>query len=138
MALKRQSATRPVAEVKPASSRVFKTPGFTDDAEKAGITDQELCKAARALDLGQGDNLGGGVWKKWLRLNNYRSIVLHKVGTWWVFQYLFAKNVEDNIPLKDLKGYKKISKDLAVAPMSAFDDLVADGELVEICKNGKS
>jgi hypothetical protein len=138
MALKGQSATKRVEEVKPAPSRVFKTPDFADDAEKAGIADPELCKAARALDLGQGDNLGGGIWKKRLRLNNYRSIVLHKVGTWWVFQYLFAKNAADNIPPRDLKGYKKISKDLAAAPIGAFNELVASGELVEICKNAKS
>lgn len=44
-------------------------------AEKAVITSVDLCKAGKALAKGQGDNLGGGVWKK--RLLSSASDIQH-------------------------------------------------------------
>jgi hypothetical protein len=41
--------------------------------------------------LGQADDLGGGVFKKRLRKNQYRSIILARAGHYWVYEYLFAK-----------------------------------------------
>lgn len=58
---------------KPA--RVFKTAWFTKAARKAHIPDEELCSAIRQVMLGQADDLGGGVFKKRLRKNQYRSII---------------------------------------------------------------
>jgi RelE toxin of RelE / RelB toxin-antitoxin system len=58
---------------KPA--RVFKTAWFTKAARKAHIPDEELCSAIQQVLAGQVDFLGGGVFKKRLRKNQYRSII---------------------------------------------------------------
>ena len=47
--------------------------------------------------LGQGDDLGGGVFKERLRKNQYRSIVLARTDHYWVYEYLFAKQNRANI-----------------------------------------
>ena len=82
------------------SERVFKTAWFTKAARKARIPDEELCSAIRQVMLGQADDLGGGVFKKRLRKNQYRSIILARAGHYWVYEYLFAKqdraNIEDD------------------------------------------
>lgn len=52
--------------------------------------------------LGQTDDLGGGVFKKRLSKNNYRSIILAKGGRYWVYSYLFAKKDLANIDDDDL------------------------------------
>ena len=75
-----------------SSQRVFKTAWFSRAARKALIFDDELCAAIRQAMLGQADDLGGGVFKKRLSKNRYRSIIVAKGGRNWVFAYLFAKN----------------------------------------------
>jgi len=72
--------------------RVFKTAWFTKAANKAKIADLELCRAIRQVMLGQADDQGGGVFKKRLDKNRYRSIIVAKGGRYWVYAYLFAKN----------------------------------------------
>ena len=59
---------------------MFKTAWFSKAARKAFISDPELCAAIAEVMLGQADDLGGGVYKKRLSKNNYRSIVLARVG----------------------------------------------------------
>ena len=71
--------------------RVFKTAWFNRASKKAHIKDDELCVAARQVMLGQADDLGGGVFKKRLGKNQYRSLVLARGRQSWVFAYLFAK-----------------------------------------------
>jgi RelE toxin of RelE / RelB toxin-antitoxin system len=58
------------------SGRVFKTAWFSRAARKAHIADGELCSAIRQVILGQADDLGGGVYKKRLGKNLYRSIIV--------------------------------------------------------------
>ena len=72
-------------------TRVFKTAWFVKAARKAHITDEELCSAIRQVMLGQADDLGGGVFKKRLKKNQYRSIIIARAGRYWVYAYLFAK-----------------------------------------------
>ena len=67
-----------------ASPRAFKTAWFTKAARKAKITDAELCKAIAQVVGGQADDLGGGVYKKRVSDNQYRSIVLARGGSFWV------------------------------------------------------
>ncbi len=45
------------------SSRVFKTAWFSKEAEKARITDPELCSAMEQVMQGQADDLGGAFTK---------------------------------------------------------------------------
>jgi len=60
--------------------RTFKTVWFAKAARKARISDSELCDAIREVMNGQADDLGGGVFKKRLNKNMYRSIILAKGG----------------------------------------------------------
>ena len=76
------------------SERVFKTAWFAKAARKAHIPDEELCSALRQVMSGQADDLGGGVFKKRLRKNQYRSIILARAGHYWVYEYLFASKIE--------------------------------------------
>jgi hypothetical protein len=56
--------------------RIFKTRWFTKEAAKADISDSELLKAIKQVAEGKADDLGGGVFKKRLKDNTHRSIIL--------------------------------------------------------------
>ncbi len=86
--------------------RVFKTAWFAKAARKAHIADEELCSAIRQAMLGQADDLGGGVFKKRLRKNQYRSIIIARAGRYWVYAYLFAKQDRANIEDDELRGFR--------------------------------
>ena len=118
-------------------ARAYKTRHFAKDCKAAGISDEELCKAVGELDKGLGDSLGGGVWKKRLDKNRYRSILLGKQATYWVFTYLFAKKDRENIDADELAAFKKLSKDYAAAPASTWKAMLENGDLKEICNDGK-
>ncbi len=128
------AAKKPAAKVS-ARARVFKSKGFARDARKAGIEDAELCKAARELEEGKGEDLGGNVWKKRLNENRSRSIVATKPGSFWLFAYLFAKSDRENIDQDELEAFKKLSKDLGSAGIAGLEKLAQDGGAVEICND---
>ena len=122
------------AETK-APSRAFKTGWFSKEARKAKITDNELCHAIRQVMQGQADDLGGGVYKKRLNDNMYRSIVLAKAGRYWIFAYLYAKKDRENITPDELTGFKKLAKDYARASASEIAQLLKDKDLLGICQD---
>jgi hypothetical protein len=64
--------------------RTFKTAWFAKAARKAHLTDAELCSAIVQVMMGQVVDLGGGVYKKRLKKNQYRSIILARTGQFWV------------------------------------------------------
>lgn len=73
--------------------RLFKTRNFADAASRAWICDSELREAFGELLKGQADNLGGGVWKKRLKENRHRSIVLAKAGiTGFINLFLISRD----------------------------------------------
>ena len=118
------------------SARVFKTAWFTKAAHKARIEDEELCKAILQVMLGQADDLGGGVFKKRLGKNLYRSSIVAKGGRFWVYAYLFAKKDRANIEHDDLarlRGYASLFARKTDADIAR--DLELE-ELAEIC-NGQ-
>jgi len=137
MASKRSpvETSRPEAQRNP---RFFKTGYFAKQAGDAGITDDELCQAGGELEKGQGDALGGGVWKKRLDKNRHRSIVITKAGMFWIFVILFAKKDRGNISSKELAGFKKLAKYYSKTSAAQMDVLLAVGELKEICHESKS
>ncbi|CAN5204999.1 hypothetical protein BH09GEM1_BH09GEM1_39030 [soil metagenome] len=55
--------TKNIPKQRNPSGRVFKHSGFAKVARKAGIEDKELCTAIKQVMSGQGDDLGGGVFK---------------------------------------------------------------------------
>jgi hypothetical protein len=115
------------------SERVFRTAWFSKAAKKAHIADVELCSAIRQVMAGQADDLGGGVYKKRLGKNLYRSIIVARGGRYWVYVYLFAKSDRANIGADELAEFR----DLAELYSRKTDaDLAKElnlKELMEIC-----
>lgn len=124
-------------EVKPAQPaiRVFKTKAFSKLAKKAEIPDEELWDAAAALTKGQGDNLGGNVWKKRLNSNTHRSIVVEKVSDNWIFVFLFAKKDMANIDEDQLKKLKKLANDFGKMKQADIDSMIEAKDLQEVFGN---
>ena len=115
------------------SERVFKTAWFSKAAKKAHIADDELCAAIRQVMLGQADNLGGGVFKKRLSKNQYRSIILAKGGQYWVYEYLFAKKDRDNIAEDELAEFRKLAKAYEILTAQQVSRLMQNNSWMEIC-----
>jgi len=118
--------------------RVFKTAWFSKAARKARIADVELCSAFRQVMLGQADDLGGGVFKKRLAKNLYRSIIVAKGGRYWVFVFLFAKKDRANIDRNGLVDLRDLADVYARKTDGDIAKDVEFKELVEICHGEKS
>ena len=117
--------------VRPA--RVFKTAWFTKAARKAAIGDEELCRAVKQAEAGQCDDLGGGVFKKRVSRNLYRSIILAKGGRYWVLTYLFAKKDRANIDAAELTAFRELAKGYEKLTTAQLTLLLESRELEEIC-----
>jgi hypothetical protein len=115
------------------AERVFKTAWFTKAAKKSHIADAELCTAIRQVMLGQADDLGGGVFKKRLGKNQYRSIILAKGGQYWVYEFLFAKQNLANIDDEDLLRLRRIAKNYAELTTDQVSTLLKQSKWEEIC-----
>jgi len=112
---------------------VFKSAWFARAARKARIGDKEICEAIAEVMKGQADDLGGGVFKKRLNRNLYRSIVLVRGMKIWVYEYLFAKkdraNIEDDEPV----AFRRLAKSYESLSERQIAALIENGDLVEIC-----
>lgn len=95
--------------------------------------DEELCAAILQVERGQADDLGGGVYKKRLRKNQYRSIILTKAGTFWVYEYLFAKQDRANIDDDELVEFRKLAKAYSGLTPHQVNRLVQERDWTEIC-----
>ena len=113
-------------------SRIFKTAWFAKAAKKARINDEELCAAIRQVMQGQADDLGGGVFKKRLKGNRHRSIIIAKGGKYWVYVFLFAKKDRDNIGIDELAEFKKLATLYSRQANSVIDAEIENGDLLEI------
>ena len=82
--------------------------------------------------LGQADNLGGGVFKKRLGRNVYRSLILAKGGRYWVYAYLFAKKDRANIDDEELTAFRALADLYARKTDADIARELQFGELVEI------
>lgn len=82
---------------------------------------------------GQADDLGGGVYKKRLGKNLYRSIIVAKGGRNWVYEYLFAKQDRANIADDDLARLRMIAKSYEKLTAREIDDLIQESKWTEIC-----
>jgi hypothetical protein len=104
--------------------RTFKAKFFVRFVLKERISDLMLCEAVRRLRAGQIDaDLGGGVIKQRIarpgggKSGGYRSIILFRQRGQAFFVYGFAKSDQANIALDELKGFKRLAKE-----MLAFND----------------
>jgi hypothetical protein len=118
--------------------RTFKTSWFAKAAKKARIDDTELCEAIQQTMKGQADDLGGGVFKKRLNGNMHRSIILAKGGRHWIYQYVFAKKDRDNIEDDELLAFRSLAKHYAGLTGKQLEQLVQDGDFVEICHDDET
>lgn len=118
--------------------RLFKTKWFNREARKAGVRDDELREAAVELSAGQGDNLGGNVWKKRLNSNMHRGIVVEKIGDAWFFVFLFAKKDRENIEDDELAAFKLLAKQYAKMTDAQIATMLESRELLEIVKDDKA
>jgi hypothetical protein len=125
-----ESRPTPTAE----APRTFKTEWFAKAAKKAGIGDDELCKAIKQVLKGQADGLGGGVFKKRLNKNMHRGIILEKGNKYWVYVYLYAKKDRDNIDDSELDAFRELADLYAKKSSSDIEKELKSGALVEICK----
>jgi hypothetical protein len=107
-------------------------------ARKAKVSDAMLCKAIAQVMAGQADDLGGGVFKKRLSGNRYRSIILARGRDYWVYQYLFAKQDRANIEDDELKAFRELAKGYATLTEEQVTALVAGKDWIEICRNEDS
>ncbi len=83
--------------------------------------------------LGQADDLGGGVFKKRLRKNQYRSILVAKGGRYWVYAYLFAKQDRNNIEDDELREFRALAELYARKTDAHLAREIQLKELMEIC-----
>ena len=120
------------------SGRVFRTTWFTKAARKAHISDEDLCSAIRRVMRGQGDDLGGGVFKERLRKNQYRSIILARAGHYWVCEYLFAKQNRANIAEDELADFRRLVKAYAKLTTSQVNQLIQENDWMEICHGNQT
>jgi hypothetical protein len=122
-----------MANVAGKAERVFKTAWFSKAARKAHIPDTELCAAIRQVMFGQADDLGGGVFKKRLGKNLYRSIILAKGGRHWVYVYLFAKQDRANIDEDELIRFREVAALYAAKTNADIARELELKELTEVC-----
>jgi hypothetical protein len=120
------------------SERVFKTAWFTRAARKAHISDGELCSAILQVMQGHADDLGGGVFKKRLRKNQYRSIILARAGHYWIYEYLFAKQDRANIEDDELADFRKLVKAYAGLTTHQVNQLILESNWMEICNGNQA
>lgn len=120
------------------SVRTFKTAWFAKAARKAHIPDEELCSAIRQVMLGQAEELGGGVFKKRLMKNQYRSVIIARVGQFWVYEYLFAKQDRANIDDDELADFRKLVKAYAGLTTHQVNQLLRDQDWMEICNGNQT
>jgi hypothetical protein len=112
--------------------RAFKTAWFNKAAKKALIRDKELREAIREVLLGQADDLGGGVFKKRLKDNRYRSLILTKSAEYWVYEFLFAKSDRDNIDAAELQALRSLAKSYANLSSKQVKALIDDHHFYEL------
>jgi hypothetical protein len=112
--------------------RAFKTSWFARAARKAKIDDRELALAIAQVLRGQADDLGGGVFKKRLGRNQYRSFILARGGDYWVYEYLFAKQDRANIDDDELMAFRQLAKSYATLTEAQVAMLTGDGDWIEI------
>jgi len=117
---------------------IFKTAWFSRASAKANISNAELCSAIQQVLLGQADDLGGGVFKKRLSKNMYRSLIIAKGGRYWVYAYLFAKKDKANIDKQDLTDLRALADVYAQKSNAEIATELNQKKIVEICHDQES
>lgn len=113
-------------------SRTFQTKFFARQARKARIGVEELRRIVREVAEGKAIDLGGGVFKKRLQQNAYRSILLAKSADYWVLEFLFAKKDADTITPAALDGFRTLATAYTNLKPAQLAQLLRTGEWEEM------
>src|SRR5690606_35464934 len=81
--------------------------------------------------------LGGGVYKKRLNSNRYRSIILARTARYWIYEYLFSKTSRDNIDDGELAGFRVLAQGYARLSESQLKEMLQCQSLLEICHDNQ-
>lgn len=119
--------------------RILKNKGFDRWAEKEGLNDEAILKAAEEMEKGLYEgNFGGNVFKKRVSIGNRgkrggaRTIVAFKIHNKAIFMYGFAKNQRENISGKEEKALKELAKVFLNFNDNQIDKAIQVGELIEV------
>lgn len=121
--------------------RVFKTRRLNRFAEKEGLTDEAILKAAKEVAAGVVEaNLGRNLFKKRIartgegKSSGYRTIVAFKSsdGEKVFFMYGFAKNQQSNITEKEKDALGIVARHYLDATAEVLGNLLKNGELIAI------
>ena len=122
---------------------VYKTKTFARFARKAGVADTQLMAAATEVIQGRFDaDLGGGVFKQRVaragggKSGGFRTLIAFRVGASCFFVYGFAKNEMANVTKKELEALQASAFALLNYDEHALALAVAQGELVEVDRDG--
>jgi hypothetical protein len=122
---------------------VYLTKAFARLAVKAGLDDQTLLGAARAVAEGRFDaDLGGGVYKQRVarrgggKSGGFRTIILFRVGGHSFFAHGFAKSEKANISAVELRALKRLAEKLQGLSAQQLAIAVTARELVEVANDG--
>jgi hypothetical protein len=116
-----------------------KTKWFDKWSKKNLLSDKKLLDTLRNISNNLGVvNLGGALYK--IRVNKegqgksggFRTIVVYRQSEIAIFVYGFSKNVKSNLNKEELTDLKILSKDLLSINKQEYQNLVAQGEFINI------
>jgi hypothetical protein len=117
----------------------LKTKWFDKWSKKNLLSDKKLLDTLRNISNNLGVvNLGGALYK--IRVNKegqgksggFRTIVVYRQSEIAIFVYGFSKNVKSNLNKEELTDLKILSKDLLSINKQEYQNLVAQGEFINI------
>jgi hypothetical protein len=121
--------------------RVFKNKWFNRWARNEGITNMDICTAAKQVTTGDVEaDLGGYLFKKRVaragggKSAGYRTIVGYKKGNTdrVIFLYGFPKNSRSNITEREREALSTAAAAFIAATDKHLADLIAKGSIFEL------
>ncbi len=109
------------------------------------MPDASLCTAVNEMATGLIDaDLGGRVFKKRVPMpgrgkrGGARTLVGSNLGDRWFFLFGFEKNDRATVDARELASLRKIAAVLLALDSTLLGRSVAEGELMEICREEES
>jgi hypothetical protein len=119
--------------------RIYKTPSFTREADKLGLTDADLRAAVREIESGLIDaHLGGELIKKRVvtgtrgKRSGFRTVITWRQGQRCFFLHVFGKGEKANITEQETRALKAFGRGLMAMTDETLNAAVTKGKLGEI------
>lgn len=120
--------------------RVFKTRNFSRWQSHSELSDTALCRAVLEMEQGLIDaDLGGGIVKKRIALpgkgrrGGARTLIATNRSSRWFFVFGFEKNQQADVPIRQLRAFQELGKELLSRSEIDLVSAVRNGSLQEIC-----